>query len=113
LQANPPAPPTGKRGKTKQSVAHNLLTRLKTYQTEVMAFAYDFEVPFDNILAERDLRMLKVRQKISGCFRTQEGAAQFGRIRGYISTFRKQGEDVMSPLHSVFARQPIIPKLYA
>jgi transposase len=113
LALSPPPEPTGKRGRPKQSAAKNLLDRLDRHREAVLAFAYDFEVPFDNNLAERDLRMLKVRQKISGCFRTKEGATQFCRIRGYISTLRKQGMDVLQALQSVFARQPYYPLLYA
>ena len=109
FELNPPAAPTGKRGRTKQTPARNLLDRMQTHQDAVLAFAHDFRVPFDNNLAERDLRMVKVRQKVSGCFRSAEGAKQFCRIRGYISTMRKQGYDLMKTLQSVFARQPVYP----
>jgi transposase len=71
----------------------------------------DFAVPFDNNLAERDVRMMKVRQKISGCFRTEAGAATFCRIRGSISTLRKQGEHVLTALQSLFVGQPRLPEL--
>ncbi len=72
---------------------------------------HDFRVPFDNNQAERDLRMVKVRQKISGGFRTLEGAAMFCRVRGYISTIRKQGGNVLGALERVFVGEPFIPGL--
>jgi len=69
----------------------------------------DFRVPFDNNQAERDLRMLKVKQKISGCFRTGLGAAEFCRVRSYVSTMKKQGRGVMETISSVFAGQTMMP----
>ena len=94
LKANPP--PEAKDQVKKQ--ARNLLLRLERRQQEVLLFMRDFRVPFDNNQAERDLRMVKLRQKTSGCFRTQQGAAHFCRIRSYLSSVRKQGKPVLKAL---------------
>jgi transposase len=95
---NPPPKREHARGRVKQGAARNLLLRLEKYRTEVLAFMYDFRVPFTNNLAERDVRMAKIQQKISGAFRTQQGADVFCRIRGYISTARKNSVNVMKAI---------------
>ena len=96
------------RGRIKQSKATNLLLRLKKYRKETLLFMYDFDVPFENNLAERDIRMAKVQQKISGTFRSAEGARTFCRIRGYISTVRKNSLSVIDAIGSAFEGDPII-----
>lgn len=113
LAANPPPIRTGKKGRPKQTKGKNLVDRLDKHRCEVLRFMHDFRVPFDNNRAERDLRMVKVRQKISGCFRTRRGAEMFCRIRGYISTARKQGENVLAALESVFVSDPFVLSLRA
>ena len=96
--------------KPKKSKPLQLLLKLQQYDIETLAFMYDFEIPFTNNLAERDLRMQKLRQKISGCFRGKNGANEFCRIRSYISTARKNGKDAMDAIASAIKGQPFIPE---
>jgi len=112
LLANPAPPPVrGRQGRQRQGPLRSLLLRLKIHQAAVLAFMRDFRVPFDNNLAERDLRMAKVRQKIAGGFRSWRGAEIFCTLRGYISTLRKQKRNVLAALNSVFAGHPTLPRL--
>ena len=101
--------PTGKRGVIRQTPAHNLLVRLDLYRQDVLRFAHDFRVPFDNNLAERDIRMIKLQQKISGCWRTITGAEQFLAIRSYLSTATKQRQPITRTLAALAAGDPWLP----
>jgi transposase len=87
-----------------------MLDNNTTYRAEVLAFLYDFRVPFTNNQAERDLRMVKVKQKISGAFRSPRGAEIFCRIRGYISTACKNGLSAFDALVDALAGNPFIPQ---
>jgi len=96
-------------GRTQQSKAANLLDRLEDYDLCVLAFLIDPNVPFTNNQGEQDIRMIKVKQKISGCFRTLAGAQVFARIRSYLSTCRKQGRNLWEACHQVVIGQPFMP----
>jgi len=98
-----------KRGRIKKTKARNLLERLDEHRKEVLAFMYDFKVPFDNNLNERDLRMAKVQQKISGTFRSQDGADAFCCIRSYISTARKNAVNAIDAIGIAFEGCPFLP----
>jgi len=101
----PPASRPKKRGRLKRSKARNLLERLRDYEADVLRFIDHPVVPFTNNLGERDIRMTKVQQKISGCFRSWEGAQIFCRIRGYLSTCRKNGVTASEALALVYQGQ--------
>jgi transposase len=114
FEANPAPMPTTegevkKRGRPKQPPPVNLLLRLRDFKDQVLAFMSDFRIPFDNNQGERDIRMVKVKQKVSGGFRTLEGAKCFGRIRGYISTARKNAKNVFEAIRDAFDGSPFIP----
>lgn len=110
LMYYPPPNNTKKtRGKTKQPKGKNLLDRFIKYKNEILRFATNFIVPFTNNLAERDLRMIKVKEKISGCFASFKGGEIFARIRGYISTLKKNGKSVLKELNNVLKGRAYIP----
>src|SRR5262245_31323424 len=105
----PPSRPTGyrRRGRPKQSPAKNLLDALLGQAERVLAFLANLRVPFTNNQAERDLRMVKVQQKISGTFHSEGGATAFCCLRSYLSTMRKQGHGLLEALTAVFHGHPL------
>lgn len=109
---NPPDPNIipGKRGRKKQSKSKNLLDRFIIYKAEILRFMYDHVVPFDNNLAERDVRMVKVQQKVSGTFRSLRGAECFCLIRSYISTVKKNSRSIMNALVDLVNGKTFVPK---
>ena len=96
-----------KRGHVKRRPGHNLLLRLQSHLDDVLRFLYDPQVPFTNNQSEQALRMLKVKQKVSGCFRTFNGADNFFGIKSYSATAQKQGYNIFDALTSVFNHKPI------
>jgi transposase len=107
---NPPAAKSrGEPGRKRisQPTPRKLIDRLRRRRDEVLRFMTDLSVPFDNNGSERDLRMLKLQQKISGCFRTPDGARNFCRLRSYLSTARKQGHSLLHALERVLAGKPL------
>ena len=87
------------------------MVRLDRDHEHVLRFAHDFRVPFDNNLAERDIRMVKLQQKISGCWRTITGAEQFLALRSYLSTASKQHQPITRALSTLATRDPWIPAI--
>ncbi len=106
---NPPPAPTGKCGRPKLGPAGALLARLEKHQDDVQRFATDFRVPFDNNQAERDIRMVKLQQKISGGWRSETGARAFLAVRSYLSTANKHSQNQLEVLHQLFNDQPWQP----
>lgn len=109
-QLNPPPPRTGKRGRPKLGAAGSLLRRLDEYQADVLRFATDFAVSFDNNQAERDVRMIKLQQKISGGWRSEPGAKAFLDVRSYLSTARKHNQNAIEVLRQLFTDTAWIPQ---
>jgi len=107
--ANPPPPPSGRRGRTRKTKAANLLSRLDVYADDVLRFATDFEVSFDNNEAERQVRMVKVQQKISGGFRTKAGATAWLAVRSYVATVMKNGVNPLAALQRLMVGDPWMP----
>lgn len=104
--ANPPIAQTRTRGRPKRTKSHNLMLRLDNYADDVLRFATDFTVPFDPNLSERDVRMVKIAQKVSGGFRSKEGAKVFLAFRSYLSTAAKQSVNRLEALRQLFNDEP-------
>ena len=104
----PPPVQKNNQGRKKRRVGHNLLIRLRDYAEDVWRFASEEEVPFTNNQAERDLRMMKCKQKISGGFRVPETAQNFALIRSVISTARKQGRNILDILRQALKGEIIV-----
>lgn len=106
-RAGPPA----SRRRVKQTPAYNLITRLQEHREAVLRFITDLRVPFDNNQAERDIRLPKLKQKVSGCFRSANGATAFATVRSYLATLRKQSFDIYQALVMTFQGNPPMPVL--
>ena len=109
-KANPLTPKQRANPRAKQSKEQNLLDRLEGYDESILAFLWELDLPFTNNEAERAFRMMKVRLKISGCFRTFKGACRHARIRSYISTLRKHGLPVLEYLRRALDGRPFLPQ---
>jgi transposase len=103
-----PEKPEKKRGRRKKSKVLNLICRLDNYKASVCLFIKNFCVPFDNNQAERDLRMVKVKTKVSGCFRSEEGAQEYLTIMSYIGTAHKHGINAFTAIREALNGNPDI-----
>ncbi len=103
-----PVPKASKRGKRKQHKVKNLWDRLFKYKKDVLGFMNDFDIPFTNNASERDIRMCKIKSKVSGSFRSTSGAATFCKIRSYISTTKKNSVNVLDGLSQAFKGRPFM-----
>ena len=109
-EQNPGVVPDQAGRRPERTKAQNLLLRLDQHENEVLPFACDFRVPFDNNFCERDLRMVKLQRKISRCWRTREGGAErFLAIRSYLSTARKHGQRPSEVLITLAGGRPWLP----
>lgn len=99
--------PSTKRGRVPKTKAQNLWERMAHYKEDILRFAADWEIPFDNNLAERDIRMAKIFGKISGGFRSEDGNIHYGRIRSYLSTANKQGYSMFDALYMAARKVPL------
>jgi transposase len=102
-----PGKQKGKRGVVKKSKTQNMIARFVEYKDQILTFAKNFLIPFGNNIAEQAIRMMKVKQKISGCFRSEQGAKDFADIRSYISTMKKQGQPIMQALAAAIQGSPL------
>jgi len=110
LKKHPPPKPNGKRGRTARTRERKFAERLVEFKNETLAFIHDFDIPFDNNLSERDLRMMKLKEKISGTFRGASSAREWCQLRSYISTARKNGLRVLDALTLALQGNPFIPE---
>ena len=109
MEHNPLPPPTGKRGRPATGPVRSLLNRLETNRDDVLRFASNFHVSWDNNEAERGVRMVKLQQKVSGCWRSPQGAEAFLAMRSYMGTTRKQGKNAPDAFNDLFAGAPWLP----